>query len=123
MDKPCPMNNVLCCSCGCKLVAGTSLNFVVTPKRATWKCPVFGGLDIPDCPAHAIAVVCKACARDNVLPKYCIEFQDDGLVKYHETEKLEELDDAAFKMSYYFGKKTDRVQQMIWKAARQRSVN
>jgi len=127
MDNFCPMNNVVCCSCGCKLVAGVSLNFVVTSKRATWKCPVFGGLDIPDRPAQAIAVLCKACARDKVMPEYCIEFQDDGLVKYHEIKKLEELDDAAFQMKYYFGKKMGRSSAdrnaLMLKAARERSVN
>ena len=127
MDNLCPMNNVVCCSCGCKLVAGVGLNFVVTSKRATWKCPVFGGLDIPDCPARAIAIICDACDRGNVPPVDCVEFLDNGLVKYHELEKLEEVVQAEFKMKYYFGKKmgfSSAVRnRLMLKAARERSVN
>jgi len=127
MDNLCPMNKVVCCSCGCKLVAYVGLNFVVTSKRATWKCPVFGGLDIPDCPTRAIVIICNACARDNVPPVDCVEFQGGGLVQYHELEKLEEVDQAAFKMNYYFGKKMIRSSaarnELMLKAARERSEN
>lgn len=126
-DDLCPMNNVVCCSCGCKLVAGVGLNLKVTSKRATWKCPVFGGLDIPDCPARAIAIICNVCFRDNVPPVDCVEFQGNGLVQYHELEKLEEVDQAAFKIKYYFGKKlgmrsAGRTKLML-KAARERRMN
>ena len=123
----CPMNNVVCCSCGCKLMAGVGLNMVVTSRRATWKCPVFGGLDVPDCPARAIAIICNACARDNVPPVDCVEFQGNGLVQYHELKNLDEVDQAAFKMNYYFGKKLDLSSadrnKFMLKAARERGVN
>ena len=127
MDKICPMNNVFCCACGCKFVAGVGFNMMVTSKRATWKCPVFGGLDIPDCPARAIAIICNACARDNVPPVDCVEFLGNGLVQYHELKNLDEVDEAAFKMKYYFGKKmgfSSAVRnRLMLKAARERGVN
>lgn len=123
----CGMKNLRCGSCGCHLTPCAGLNIVVTMKHATWKCPVFGGFDIPDYPARAVAIVCDDCARNNVPVRECVEFPSFGRVIYHDFDSLEDVNAADCKMKYYFGKKlgtssAGRLRLML-KAARERSVN
>ena len=127
MNKFCPMNNVRCCACGCKLASSAGTNFKITRKRATWKFPVFGGFDIPDYPPRAMAIICDECARESVPVRECVEYQSNGLVKYHDVEKLEDVSEALSKMKYYFGKKLGMSSaarnKWMLKAARERSIN
>ena len=132
MDEFCPMSNVRCCACGCQLVppgAGTNadINFKITKKVATWKCPICGSFDIPDYPPRAMAIICDECARDNVPVRECVEFQGNGLVKYHDIEKLEDVSEALSKMKYYIGKKLGMSSatrnKLMLHAAREQSVN
>ena len=123
----CGTKNLKCCSCGCYLMPCAGLNIAVTMKRATWKCPVFGGFDVPDFPPRAVAIVCDDCARDNVPVRECVEFQVSGRVIYHDFDSLEDVSEAVCKMKYYFGKNFGRSStarnKLMLKAARERSVN
>jgi len=117
----------MCCACGHKIDTKRGLNLAVTNKRATWKCPVFGGFDIPDYPPLAVAIICDCCAAGNARIRVCVEFVGGGLVKYHCLHELEEVSGAECKIKYYFGKKSGmssvaRLELML-KAARELNVN
>jgi len=102
------------------------LNLAVTNKRASWKCPVFGGFDIPDYPPLAVAIICDDCAIKERQIWVCVEFVGGGLVKYHGLHELEEVSGAECKMKYYFGRKLGMgspARKLVLKAARERSVN
>ncbi len=81
------------------------LNVVITRKRASWKCPIYGNFDDPDFPPRAVAIVCDKCARAGVKITFCVEFQSNMVVKYHTLENLDEVNVAEIKMKHYFGKK------------------
>jgi len=123
----CSKLEILCCACGHKINTRRGLNLAVTNKRATWKCPVFGGFDVPDYPALAVAVICDCCAAGNARIRVCIEFEGGGPVKYHDIDSLEDVSGAECKMKYYFGKKLGMSpaarNKLMLKAARERSVN
>lgn len=118
----CSRLEILCCACGGKIDTKAGLNLAVTMKRATWKCPVFGGFDIPDYPPRAVAVICNDCVIHNKRIWVCIEFEGGGLVRYHRMHKLEDISGTLAKLRYYFGKKMARA-QLIKRGARQLSEN
>lgn len=119
----CSRLEIRCCACGCKLDTSAGLNIAVTVKRATWKCPVFGGFDIPDHPPRAVAIICDDCANKNKQIWVCVEFEGGGFVKYHGMHNLEDVSPSLAKLKYYFGRKMARAWKLILRAARQQSEN
>lgn len=121
-DEIYAMKDIKCCACGCELAPSAGINFTITKKVATWKFPICGSFDIPDYPPRAMAIICDECARANVPVRECVEYQNNGLVKYHDVEKLEDVSEALSKTKYYFGR-LFKLRKLIRKAAREQSVN
>lgn len=102
--EKCGMKNLKCCACHHRIKLHGELNVVITTKRASWKCPVYGSIDDPDFPARAVAIVCDDCARGHAKIIYCVEFLSSALVKYHCLDSLDEVKLAEVKMKSYFCK-------------------
>ena len=115
--------NVECCACGGSMEMSSCINIVELKKRATWKFPVFGHIDIPDYGPRAMAVVCDECMRNpKVKIRRCIEWEGTPYqVKYHDVNDLEDDKKSVSQMDYYFGKLY--LQRMRQKAARQECEN
>ena len=121
------MKNLKCCACSLGIHQLTEFNVVITTKRATWKCPIYGNIDDPEFPPRAVAIVCDDCAREHAKVIYCVEFLSKAMVKYHVLDNLDEVKLAEKKMKSYFGKafgisSIDR-QKLMLKAATERNLN
>ena len=115
--------NVECCACGGTLEKSGNINIVELKKRATWKFPGFGHIDVPGYESRAMAVVCDECIQNKVKIKRCIEWEGTPYqVKYHDVDHLEDSSKSASQMNYYFGR-LFRMRKLVRKAAREQSVN
>lgn len=115
--------NVECCACGGTLEESGCINIVELKKRAIWKFPVFGQIDIPGYGPRAMAVVCDECMQNKVKIRRCIEWEGSPyLVKYHDVNDLEDDKKSVSQMNYYFGK-LFRQRMLIRRAARQECEN
>lgn len=107
--------NCKCCTCGGDLGMSESLNYCVTKKIATWKCPVFGPVNCPWFPGRAVAFLCDECVEKERKVLFAIEFEEGQPPKYHALDSLESEAD-------YLGKQ-NRLKMLRLAAARQVGEN
>lgn len=93
MDECWVRKNVKCCACGGTLETSEFINIKETDKRATWKYPVFGHIDIPGYEPRAAAIVCDGCLQRKEKIRRCIEWEGTSyLITYHDIDSLEDVD-------------------------------
>jgi len=88
MDDDWIRKNVRCCACGGSLEDSKHINLVALDKVASWKFPTWGNVLTKQPLIHAVAIVCDKCIDKGVQPKFAVEWNDNGNVKYHKIEEL-----------------------------------